>query len=316
MGPTIRSLHHVTATVSDAQADLDFYVGLLGYRLVKKTVNFDNPHVFHFYYGNEAGTPGTILTTFPYKGTGVQVGVHGAGQITVTSFSVPAAAMDFWRARLAASGVECEERGALFGEEAIRFRDPSGLTLQLVGSRSDPRVPWIRAGGSIGSEHALRGLHGVTLLVREPATSVALLTEMLNGEVVGDSGGTTRVAVGGGGAGHCVDLQRAINAPAGVNGLGTVHHVAFAIDSEDEQLHIREALLQRGLSVTEVRDREYFRSIYFREPNGVLYEIATLPPGFTVDEELGELGHSLKLPPWEEPHRADIEAHLPTVTLP
>ena len=313
----IRSLHHLTATVTDAQDDLDFYVGLLGYRLVKKTVNFDNHHVFHFYYGNERGTPGTIMTTFPYKGMGVRVGVQGAGQVTITSFSVPAASMDFWRARLRSHDVAVEERAAAFGEEVLFFRDPSGLGLQLVGSGDDAREPWVPA-DSIGIERgqALRGLHGVTLLVREPATSIALLTEMLNAQVTGEAGDITRLGVGGAGAGHVVDLQRAGNAPAAVNGLGTVHHVAFAIDTEDEQLRLREELIQRGLSVTEVRDREYFRSIYFREPNGVLYEVASMPPGFTVDEELEQLGQSLKLPPWEEPHRADIEAHLPRVIHP
>lgn len=317
MEPLIRSLHHVTATVTDAQEDLDFYVGLLGHRLVKKTVNFDNHHVFHFYYGNERGAPGTLMTTFPYNGMGVRVGVQGAGQITVTSFSVPSTSMDFWRARLQDRGVAFEERTAAFGDETLRFRDPSGLALQLVADKDDARMPWVHAhDAEIGMGHALRGLHGVTLLVREPAKSSALLTEMLNAHVIDESADTIRLGVGGSGAGHIVDLQRSGDAPAAVNGLGTVHHVAFAIDTEEQQLQIREELIQRGLSVTEVRDREYFRSIYFREPNGVLYEIATMPPGFTVDEDLAQLGQSLKLPPWEEPHRADIEAHLPPIVHP
>jgi glyoxalase family protein len=314
MDTLIRSLHHVTATVTDAQEDLDFYVGLLGQRLVKKTVNFDNHHVYHFYYGNEAGTPGTIMTTFPYKGMGVRIGTKGAGQITMTSFSVPAAALDHWRARLAARGVAYQDEPARFGEEAFRFLDPSGLVIRLVGSPRDPRAPWTLP--DLGAERAIRGIHGVTLTVRDPSRTIALLTEMLDGKVVDEDADTTRIGISGDAPGHVVEIVRAPDAPDAVNGLGTVHHVAFAVGTEDEQLRMRSELLKRGLQVTEVRDRQYFKSIYFREPNGVLYEIATLPPGFTADEPLGELGSALKLPPWEEPHRAAIAAGLPRVNVP
>jgi glyoxalase family protein len=311
MDRLIRGLHHVTATVTDAQDDLDFYVGALGQRLVKKTVNFDNHHVYHFYYGNEAGTPGTIMTTFPYKGMGVRVGTKGAGQITVTSFSVPAPALGFWRTRLATMGATGHEEATPFGEEALRVRDPSGLEIRLVGSAQDPRAPWTHPG--IDAAHAVRGIHGVTLLVRDPARTVGLLTTMLNGTVVHEAEGATRIGINGDTPGHVVDVIRAGEAPDAVNGLGTVHHVAFAVGTEAQQLEIRAELLRAGLQVTQVLDRQYFRSIYFREPNGVLFEIATLPPGFTVDEPLGELGTALKLPPWEEPHRAAIEAGLPNV---
>jgi glyoxalase family protein len=312
MNTLVRSLHHVTATVADAQEDLDFYVGVLGQRLVKKTVNFDNHHVYHFYYGNEAGTPGTIMTTFPYKGMGVRVGVHGAGQITMTSFSVPHTALGFWRKRLGEHAVNVEDESPLFGDEAIRFRDPSGLVVRLVGNDNDVRPPWVRP--AIGADRSVRGIHGVTLVVRDPPRTISLLTEMMDGTVVAESGETTRVAIGANGPGHIVDVARAADAPHGVNGLGTVHHVAFAVGNADEQLQMRGELIKRGLQVTEVRDRQYFLSIYFREPNGVLFEIATLPPGFTADEPLRELGRALKLPPWEEPYRASIEAGLPTVT--
>jgi glyoxalase family protein len=312
MNTLVRSLHHVTATVADAQEDLDFYVGLLGQRLVKKTVNFDNHHVYHFYYGNEVGTPGTIMTTFPYKGMGVRVGVHGAGQITITSFSVPRTALGFWRKRLGEHAVRFEDELPLFGEEAIRFRDPSGLVVRLVGNENDGRPPWVRP--AIGADRSVRGIHGVTLLVRDPPRTIALLTEMMDGTVVAESGGMTRVAIGANRPGHVVDVARAVDAPHGVNGLGTVHHVAFAVGNPDEQLQMRAELIKHGLQVTEVRDRQYFLSIYFREPNGVLFEIATLPPGFTADEPLYDLGRALKLPPWEEPYRASIEAGLPTVT--
>ena len=314
MKHVIQSLHHVTATVIDAQEDLDFYAGLLGQRLVKKTVNFDNHHVFHFYYGSEHGTPGTLMTTFPYKGMGVRTGVHGAGQVSVTSFSVPLASLEFWHARLGDHGVAVERAESPFGDAMLRFRDPSGLQLQLVGNDLDVRIPWLRH--DIDAANAVRGLFGVALLVRDPAASAAFLEEMLGATVLGTNAGITRMGVGGQGPAHIVDLVRANDVPDAVNGLGTVHHVAFAIGTDDEQLDIRETLLRRGVSVTDIRDRQYFHSIYFREPGGVLYEIATVSPGFTTDEYLAELGQGLMLPPWEEAHRANIEQGLPIVKHP
>ena len=307
----IRGLHHVTATVTDAQQDLDFYVGVLGQRLVKKTVNFDNHHVYHFYYGNESGTPGTIMTTFPYKGMGVRAGVTGAGQITVSSFSVPAAALDFWRQRLTSKRVPFTDAATAFGEDAIRLSDPSGLVIRLVGSPSDPRAPWVLP--DIGADRAIRGIHGVTLLVRDPPGTIDLLTALLSGTAVAEQGDTTRVGVNGHAPGQIVEIERADGGSDAINGLGTVHHVAFAIGDAAQQLEKRAQLVARGLHVTDVLDRQYFRSIYFREPNGVLFEVATVPPGFTADESLADLGRALKLPDWEEPHRAAIEAGLPAV---
>jgi glyoxalase family protein len=313
MDKLIRGLHHVTATVTEAQPDLGFFAGVLGQRLVKKTVNFDNTGVYHFYYGNEAGTPGTIMTTFPYAGMGVRVGIKGAGQITTTSFSVPASALDHWRKRLREMGLAFDEAPSAFGEDALRVRDPSGLVLRLVGNTSDARSPWTRP--DIAADRAIRGIHGVTLTVRDPKRTISLLTEMMDGAVVGESGDTTRVGIGGAAPGQIVEVAAAGEAPNAINGLGTVHHVAFAVGNGDEQLLMRRELLKRGLQVTEVLDRQYFRSIYFREPNGVLFEIATVPPGFTADEPLPDLGRALKLPPWEEPNRAEIEAALPPVTV-
>jgi glyoxalase family protein len=314
MDKPIRGLHHVTATVSEAQADLDFYVGVLGQRLVKKTVNFDNHHVYHFYYGNEAGTPGTIMTTFPYQQLGVRVGVHGAGQITVTSFSVPEGALPFWRRRLGGAGIPFTDERSEFGEEALRLSDPSGLTIRLVASRADSRTPWLRPG--IDQASAVRGVHGVTLLVRDPAATIGFVQSLMEAAVVGETGASTRLAVNGDAPGRLLEIARADAAPAAVNGLGTVHHVAFAVDDAEPQLELRQELIRRGVPVTEVLDRQYFRSIYFREPGGVLFEVATVPPGFTADEALPALGSALRLPPWEEPHRAAIEAGLPKVTLP
>jgi glyoxalase family protein len=314
MDAAIRGLHHVTATVSEAQPDLDFYVGLLGQRLVKKTVNFDNHHVYHFYYGDEAGTPGTIMTTFPYGDLGVRVGAPGAGQITVTSFSVPEGSIGFWRGRLTQAGVAFAEEESAFGEEALRLADPSGLTIRLVASRTDNRKPWLRPG--IDEKSAVRGVHGVTLLVREPKKTVAFVRELMEAAIVDENAAATRVAVNGDAPGRLLEIAAAGDAPEAINGLGTVHHVAFAVDDPDQQLEVRRALIRRGVPVTEVMDRQYFRSIYFREPNGVLFEVATIPPGFTADEALPELGTSLKLPPWEEPHRTAIESMLPRVKPP
>jgi glyoxalase family protein len=311
MDSLIRGLHHVTATVSDAQADLDFYVRLLGQRLVKKTINFDNPGVYHFYYGNEAGEPGTIMTTFPYAGMGVRVGANGAGQIQVTSFSAPASAMDFWRARLAAAGVPFSADPTPFGEDALLFDDPSGLHIRIVGTEGDTRDPWTTP--EIGAERAIRGIHSVAMQVGAPKASEALLTTMMDARRIGEAARVTRFAVGGGGPGAIVEMIDASDAQRGVNGLGTVHHVAFAVATPDDQLRMQRELRQLGLNVTDVMDRQYFTSIYFREPNGVLYEIATLPPGFAVDEPLAALGRALKLPPWEEHRRALIEQHLPKV---
>lgn len=311
MPPTILGLHHVTATVSDAQADLDFCLDRLGLRLVKKTVNFDNHDVYHFYYGTERGTAGTIWTTFPYKGHGVRVGTKGAGQVVTTAFSAPAASMDDWRARLRAAGVRLEAVEPRFGDEVIRFDDPSGLWFEIVGTDHDARTPWL--GGALGEGTAIRGLHDVTLLVRRRDPTLAFMTEALGFVVVNEVGNRTRVAAGGAAPGHYVDIVEDAEAIPAVNGIGTVHHVAMAIGSADEQLTLREELVSIGCGVTEVRDRCYFQSIYFREPGGVLFEVATLQPGFTVDEPLETLGRDLKLPPWEEPHRAAIESRLPAV---
>ena len=308
----ILGLHHVTATVDDAQDDLDFCLGALGLRLVKKTVNFDNHHVYHFYYGDERGTPGTIWTTFPYKGHGVREGTKGAGQVTVTSFSVPTGALDFWRTRLAARGVAVTDLPPRFGEPVIRFNDRSGLTFELVATPHDARTPWVAEGFS--SENAIRGLHSVTLVVRDAAPTIDLMTRLLGYTVVDRMDVRFRLAVNGVGPGRTIDVAEHHEAEVAVNGIGTVHHVAMAITTAEEQLALRGELIRYGCKVTEVRDRCYFQSIYFREPGGVLLEVATIAPGFTADEDVSALGRSLKLPPWEEPGRASIEAMLPPVT--
>jgi glyoxalase family protein len=304
----ISGLHHVTATVDEAQPDLDFCIGALGLRLVKKTVNFDNHHVYHFYYGDGRGTPGTIWTTFPYYGRGVRAGIKGAGQITVTSFSVPTGSLEFWTRRLMDRGVAVAPPETHFDEESILATDPSGLLMEFVATDRDARSPW--DGASIDASFAVRGLHSVSLTLAAADATVEFMSEWLGFSVMGESADRIRLAVHGGGPGRQIDLIINPGAPAAVNGIGTVHHVAMAIDDDAAQLRLREALIARGIQVTPVMDRQYFQSIYFREPGGVLFEVATTHPGFDFDEPVAELGRALKLPPWEEPNRAVIETGL------
>jgi glyoxalase family protein len=307
----ILGLHHVTATAGEAQADVDFSAGALALRLVKKTVNFDNHNVYHFYYGNELGSPGTIWTTFPYHGMGVPRGTHGAGQIAVTSFSVPAGSLEFWRTRLRAGGLAVGEIAARFGDESLTVTDPSGLIMELIANDRDTRAPWL--GSGVDAASAIRGLHGVTMMVRDPAPTVAFMRDVLGFETVNESEDRLRVAVNGDLPGRRIDIVHGRDLAPARNGLGTVHHVAMAIADEAEQLRVQAELVRRRVGVTEVMDRQYFKSIYFREPGGVLFEIATMAPGFAVDESPAELGRALKLPPWEEPYRAAIEKQLPQV---
>jgi glyoxalase family protein len=309
--PRLLGLHHVTATADDAQADLNFCLDVLGLRLVKKTVNFDNHFVYHFYYGDALGRPGTLWTTFPYKGHGVRVGIKGAGQVTATAFSVPASSLDAWRRRLRARGIVFVEEDPRFGDDVIAFADASGLLFELIGASEDERAPW--TDGGVGADAAVRGLHSVTLTVTAADVTATYLVQHLGFSADTAEVRRIRLSLNGGGPGRVLDVVHLPSAPAAVNGLGTVHHVALAIASAEEQLALREALLAAGTSVTEVRDRQYFTSIYFRVPGGVLFEVATTGPGFAVDEPVDALGRELKLPPWEEPHRAAIEAGLDVV---
>jgi glyoxalase family protein len=312
MVPKILGLHHVTATVDDAQADLDFCIELLGLRLVKKTVNFDNHNVYHFYYGDEAGHPGTIWTTFPYKGYGVRVGSKGAGQVVATSFSVPAFSMAYWRDRLKTAKIAITELDPRFDEEVIRFDDPSGLIIELIGTKRDAREPW--TGNGVGAGEAIRGIHSVTMVVKSAGATIAFMQNSLGYRVASKAGKRTRMVTGTDAPGHYIDVVDDFSAQPGINGLGTVHHVAMAIETAEEQQALQSTLLHAGIGVTDIRDRQYFTSIYFREPGGVLFEVATMKPGFAVDEPAESLGRDLKLPPWEEPHRTSIEANLAKVS--
>lgn len=307
----ILGLHHVTATVDDAQDDLDFCLEILGLRLVKKTVNFDNHNVYHFYYGDERGTPGTLWTTFPYKGWDVPPGEKGAGQVVAATFSVPSGSLPFWSSRFAEHGVAAIDGRPRFTDECLAFRDRSGLVLELVTTDADTREPWL---STIDEASAIRGLHSVTMVVQQPQKTLDLMRDVLGFHVVDEMSGRLRVAVDGQQPGHIIDILHDERSTRARNGVGTVHHVAMAIATPEEQLALRARLVGRGIKVTEVRDRQYFRSIYFREPGGVLFEVATMGPGFLVDEDLRGLGRELKLPPWKEPERQAIESKLAQVT--
>jgi glyoxalase family protein len=227
---------------------------------------------------------------------------------------VPATSLGFWASRLRSRGVGVLEEETPFGESSIAFEDPSGLILRLVGDDADTRVPWVT--DDVAAANAIRGLHSVTLMVRSKVRTIALMTDLLGFSAVNESEGGVRLAANGDLPGHYMEVAEYAEAEAAMNGIGTVHHVAMAISEAEEQLRLRAELLRSGYKVTEVRDRQYFQSIYFREPGGVLFEVATIRPGFTIDEPLEALGRQLKLPPWEEPHRKSIEAELPVITIP
>lgn len=314
MVPVIQGIHHITAICGDPQRNVDFYGGLLGLRLVKKTVNFDSPTTYHLYYGNERGDPGTILTFFPWPG--LPRGRRGTGQVTTVSFSVPATSLDWWARRLAGRDVPFDGPSSRFGERTIRLADPDGLGLELVGHRgADPRPAW--SGGSVPAEHAVRGLHRASLSLESHERTARLLTDGMGFEL-GDTEDPTRFRYGvaDGRPGQRLELVCEPGVPPGHVAVGTVHHIAFRTSDETTQRHWRSRLTDLGLNVTPVLDRNYFRSIYFREPGGVLFEIATDPPGFTVDESVDALGARLQLPSWLESRREELERTLPPLRRP
>jgi len=314
----ILGIHHVTAIASDPQRNMDFYAGLLGLRLVKRTVNFDDPQTYHLYYGDETGTPGSIMTFFPWPGA--RAGRQGTGQVTVTSFAIRPSAVTFWIDRLARHAVAHARpvaRGAgALAEQVIGFRDHDGLALELVASdAAESRPAWGGAPG-IPPESAIHGLHGVTMSVAAGDATERLLTGTLGFRQVREEGGVRRFAVGDGGPGTLVDVRADPRLAHGTGGAGTVHHVAWRVEDDDAELAVREQVVGAGLAPTPVIDRTYFHSVYFREPGAVLFELATNPPGFGIDEPLEHLGERLQLPPQYEPYRADLEASLPAIHLP
>ena len=310
-------LHHVTAITSDAQANLDFYTGVLGLRFVKLTVNFDDPGAYHLYYGDGLGSPGTILTFFAWPSSGR--GSIGVGEATATAFAVPAAALDDWHTRLTAHDVAVNDMGERFGEPVLRFADPDGISLELIGTTDDSRSGW--SGGGVPEAQAIRGFHGVAISLRETDATDALLRVPLGfapiGEMTEPTGERrTRYLASEGAPANVLDVLHTPALPYGQMGAGTVHHIAWRTSDDATQGEWLRTLTAARLRVTPVQDRQYFRSIYFREPGGVLFEIATDTPGFATDETPETLGSALKLPPQYEPYRERIAAALPPLRLP
>ncbi|WP_265107988.1 ring-cleaving dioxygenase [Halosolutus halophilus] len=309
MAPTTPGLHHVTAIAGDPRANAEFYVGALGLRFVKRTVNHDDTGTYHFYFGDEQGTPGTNITFFPWTDRG-HSGQFGAGQTRDTAYLIRSDSVDYWADRLASQGVAVD-RSERFGETVLGFDDPDGIGLELVGSeaaREADAKPW--ADSPVPADHQLRGFHSVTLAVDAFEPTAEVLTDVLGYELEGEDDGRRRYRTPDGGPGSAVDLVET-DADRGHMGVGTVHHVAFEAADVHEQERWRGVFRDHRLDVTEVIDRKYFQSIYSREPGGVLFEIATTGPGFTVDEDVDELGSTLTLPEWLEDERERIEAQLP-----
>ena len=300
-------LHHITAIAGDPQRNVDFYTRVLGQRLVKRTVNFDDPGTWHLYYADATGTPGTVLTFFPWAG--IPRGVRGSGEATAVAYTVAPDALPGWKARLAAHGIAAEE-SERFGEPLLAFADPDGMGVELVGSALQPDIA-IWQDGPVAAEMSLRGFHSTTLQVRDGDASAALLRDLCGWREKAQDGSRRRFVVAGSAPGAMVDLVATPDLPRGRQGAGSIHHVAFRATDDAEQENWRVQLAAQGFGVTPMRDRQYFHSIYFREPNGVLFEMATDSPGFLWDESVETLGSALRLPPWLEPQRSSIEAALP-----
>jgi glyoxalase family protein len=310
MEQLINGLHHITALADDPQKNLDFYAGILGLRLVKKTINFDAPEVYHLYYGNEDGSPGTILTFFPYNG--IQKGRQGKGQLTVTSFSIPANSLGYWTERLKKFNINFQQPQERFNEGFIYFEDYDGLGLELVATEKDNRTGFTY--GQVSEMHAVKGFHSITLSEDGYEKTAGLLTTQMNHSLITESGNRFRYSASGR-IGDMVDIVCEPDRQRGLQGGGTIHHVAFSTDSDETIQQMQARLARNGMHVTPVLDRQYFHSIYFREPGGVLFEVATNPPGFAIDEEKSQLGESLKLPPWQETHRKQIESGLKPINF-
>jgi glyoxalase family protein len=307
MRPTLPGIHHVTAIASDPQRNVDFYAGVLGLRLVKQTVNFDDPKRYHLYFGDDQGTPGSLLTFFAWPDG--QRGRQGAGQFSTIGLSIPETSLGYWIERLVTHGVAHSHPEKRFGEQVIAFKDPDGLPLEIVASSSAGHQT-DGTSGNVPPEHAIRRVHSVELWEGDNEDTDAFLTDTLGFHPQGKSGNRHRFAVGDGGPGTFVDLIHAKGFWSGSVAIGTIHHVAWRTSGDQEQEAWRSFLTSNGIPVTPVRDRQYFRSIYFNEPGGALFEIATDPPGFAIDEAADELGTHLSLPPQYEGMRTELEESL------
>jgi glyoxalase family protein len=311
--PDILGIHHVTAIARDPQRNVDFYAGVLGLRLVKLTVNYDDPTTYHLYYGDGQGHPGTIMTFFPWPGA--VGGRIGTGQLTVTSFAVPEKSLGYWKDRLTKRGTPVQETRSEFDENSLFFTDPDGLQLELVATPdANPDHTW--NGGPVPADFAIQGFHHVTLSENGYEQTATLLTDTLGFKRLQVQGARFRYAATSGHPGTMVDLICAPEGPPGRVAAGTVHHVAWRTPTDDQQVKWRETVRDLQYDVTPIIDRTYFHSIYFREPGGVLFEIATDPPGFAVDEPAEKIGTSLVLPQWLESERSELERVLPPIRLP
>jgi glyoxalase family protein len=311
MEPRILGLHHITAIAGNAPRNYDFYTRVLGLRMVKKTVNFDDPGTYHFYFGDETGSAGTILTFFPWEH--ITAGRRGIGQATEIGYSVPAGSFDFWMQRFEANGITYNKPSEKFGERYLTFLDPDGLKFELIESKTpDVRTPWTTP--EVGAEVATKGFHTVTLTLASSKATADILTEVfgytLLEQHVNRSRYVTDTVPGGA---QYIDLVEAPGEARAITAGGSVHHIAFRVKDDEAELHFRQKLVARGLQPTPQIDRDYFHSVYFREPGGVLFEIATDNPGFTVDEPLAELGTHLMLPTQHEHLRPQLEQRLPKV---
>lgn len=304
----IKGLHHVTSMAADANENNTFFTKTLGLRRVKKTVNFDAPEVYHLYYGDEIGTPGSVMTYFPFGQ--MPLGRRGTGEVGVTEFAVPKGALPFWKDRFAAQGVTGLAESSFLGEQRLTFNGPDGDGFALVESAVQGRKPW--TGAAVPEEAGILGFHGARMLLRDAAATGELLTFM-GYQKDEAAGNVTRYRIEGGNAADTIDLEEVPQARGAGQGAGSVHHIAFAVEDRAAQLEVRRALLDTGYQVTPVIDRDYFWAIYFRTPGGVLFEIATNEPGFDRDEDTAHLGQALKLPGRYEPHRAQIEKLLPAL---
>lgn len=312
MKDKILGLHHITAIAGNPQRNYDFYTKVLGLRMVKKTVNFDDPQTYHFYFGDKVGTPGSILTFFPWPR--VKEGKNGVGMATEIGYSVPEGSLDFWQKRFEELGVEYGKTREQFGEQYLPFRDPDGLNLKLiVPKHKDDREGWET--DEIKGNVALKGFHSVTLTLHNVGPTASILTDIFEYELQEKVGQFYRYKTNAVENAAIIDIHEDPTAEQGINAGGTNHHIAFRVKDEETQMRFREKIVQKGLQITEKIDRDYFFSLYFREPGGVLFEIATDNPGFTRDENLEELGSSLKLPDQYEQARDRIERLLPDLKM-
>ncbi|MEN2416319.1 ring-cleaving dioxygenase [Flavobacterium mesophilum] len=304
----ILGLHHITAIAGDAKRNFNFYSNILGLRFIKKTVNFDDPGTYHFYFGDEVGSAGTILTFFPW-GAGIQQGRKGSGMATEIGYSVPKGSLDFWQKRFEQYNVIYNKPAEKFGEKYLTFLDPDGLKLELIESKTeDNRKAWET--DEVKADVATKGFHNITLTLNDIKPTAAILTEIFGYKLIDQEVNRYRYATDAVENAAIVDLVELADEKRGLNANGTVHHVAFRVQNDEILMKFREKIEAYGLQITPQIDRQYFHSLYFREPGGVLFEIATDNPGFTVDESLEELGKNLKLPAQYESQREAIEAHL------